>query len=323
MNIFDFLTMLGGLALFLYGMNAMGEGLLIFAGETMKNLLWKFTSKRITAVLLGTAVTAIIQSSSAVTVIVVGLVNSGIMNLSQAIGVIMGANIGTTVTSWLFTFVGIESDYFLITLLNPTSFSSIVAIIGVLFILFSKSQKKKSLGTIFAGFAILMYGMETMSSAVSGLSENENFTNILIRFDNPVLCVVAGAVFTAIIQSSSASVGILQALATTGILTYKMALPVIMGQNIGTCITAILAGVGAGKNAKRASFIHLYFNLVGTVLCMITFYPLNRIFHFEFMNCYIGTAGIAVIHSLFNLIVTIMLYPFADDIVKMAKRTIK
>ena len=283
MDFFSILTLIGGLALFLYGMNAMGDGLAKVSGGKLEKILENLTSSPIKAVLLGAAVTGVIQSSSATTVMVVGFVNSGIMKLSQAVGVIMGANIGTTVTSWILSLTGIQSDNFIIRLFKPTSFSPILAIIGVVFILFINDSKKKDVGTIFIGFAILMYGMSAMSGAVEPLADVPEFTGMLVKFSNPLLGVVAGAVLTAIIQSSSASVGILQALCLTGMVPFSAALPIIMGQNIGTCITAILSAIGANVNAKRAAMIHLYFNLIGTVLFMAVFYTVNAAVHFSFM----------------------------------------
>ena len=284
MSIFNVLSLAGGLALFLFGMNTMGDSLSKLSGGRMEKLLEKLTSKKIMAVLLGAVVTAVIQSSSATTVMVVGFVNSGIMRLSQAIGIIMGANIGTTVTSWILSLAGIESSNFFIKLLKPTSFSPILALVGIVLIMFFKSEKKKIIGNILIGFAILMFGMDMMSTSVAPLAEVEEFTGILTAFSNPILGMLAGALLTAVMQSSSASVGILQALCLTGAVSYATALPIIMGQNIGTCVTAIMLGVGASKNAKRAAMIHLYFNVIGTVLFMIVFYSINVFVHFEFLN---------------------------------------
>ncbi len=322
MSIFNVLSLAGGLALFLFGMNTMGDSLSKLSGGKMEKLLEKLTSKRIMAVLLGAVVTAIIQSSSATTVMVVGFVNSGIMRLSQAIGIIMGANIGTTVTSWILSLSGIESSNVFIKLLNPTSFSPILALIGIVLIMFFKSEKKKIVGNIFIGFAILMFGMDMMSSSVAPLAEVEEFTGILTAFSNPVLGMLAGALLTAVIQSSSASVGILQALCLTGAVSYATAIPIIMGQNIGTCITAIMSSVGASKNAKRAAMIHLYFNIIGTVLFMVVFYTINAFVHFGFLNDTVPVAGVAVIHSLFNIICTIVLLPFGNYLEKLAILTI-
>lgn len=324
MDIFNILNMIGGLALFLYGMNAMGNGLSKMAGGRLESILERLTTKRIYAVLLGAAVTAVIQSSSATTVMVVGFVNSGIMQLSQVVGIIMGANVGTTITSWLLSLTGIEGDAIWVNLLKPSSFSPVLAAIGIILTMSSKGEsKKKDIGNIMLGFAILMFGMETMSGAVSGLKDNEGFTGMLTAFsNNPLLAMLVGAVLTAIIQSSSASVGILQSLCSTGAVSYGTAIPIIMGQNIGTCVTSIISSVGASKNARRASMIHLYFNLIGTMLFMVVFYTLNKIVDFAFMSDQIGATGIAVVHSLFNVGATIVLFPFADKLVKLAKLTI-
>ena len=318
MNIFGILSMIGGLALFLYGMDAMGAGLSKLSGGRMERLLEKLTSKRIMAVLLGAGVTAVIQSSSATTVMVVGFVNSGIMKLNQAVGIIMGANIGTTITSWLLSLTGIQGSSFVLQMLKPSSFSPILAMIGVGLIMFTKDEKKKDIGGIFIGFAILMYGMESMSDAVAPLADNEKFTGILTMFSNPFLGLLAGTVLTAVIQSSSASVGILQALCATGAVNFSTALPIIMGQNIGTCVTAILSSIGTSKNAKRAAAVHLFFNISGTVIFMVVFYTLNGFMHFQFLNTAASPAGIAVIHSLFNIGATILLFPFANFLEKMA-----
>ena len=323
MDFFSILTLLGGLAMFLYGMQVMGDGLEKLSGGKLEKILENLSSNRLKAVLVGAAVTAVIQSSSATTVMVVGFVNSGIMHLSQAVGFIMGANIGTTITAWILSLAGIESSNFFVKLLNPSSFSPILALIGVIFIVFLHDEKKKDIGNIMVGFAVLMFGMNTMSSAVKPLAQVPEFTNILLKFSNPILGVLAGALLTAVIQSSSASVGILQALCVTGAVQYGTALPIIMGQNIGTCITAMLSSVGATKNAKRAAVVHLYFNIVGTIAFMGVFYLLNTFLHFSFINDVAGPAGIAVIHSAFNVIATVVLLPFGDVLVKMACATIR
>ena len=323
MDIFAFLTMIGGLAMFLYGMNAMGDGLAKLSGGKLEQILEKLTSKRIMAVLLGVAVTAVIQSSSATTVMVVGFVNSGIMKLTQAVGIIMGANVGTTVTSWLLSLTSIEGSGFVLQLLKPSSFAPVFAIIGIIMTMTAKDNKKRDIGNIFVGFAILMFGMETMSDAVKPLAENESFTGILTAFSNPVLGMIAGMLLTAVIQSSSASVGILQALCVTGVVGYKTAIPIIMGQNIGTCVTAIISSIGANRNAKRASMIHLYFNLIGTILFMVVFYGIQAVAgDFAFMNEPANAAGIAVVHSLFNIGCLIVLYPFGNQLVRLAEITI-
>ncbi|MBQ1322699.1 MAG: Na/Pi cotransporter family protein [Erysipelotrichaceae bacterium] len=323
MDFFSILAMVGGLSLFMYGMNTMGDGLSKLAGGKLASILEKLTSKRIYAVILGMVVTAVIQSSSATTVMVVGFVNSGIMNLNQAVGIIIGANIGTTLTSWLLSLVGVEGGNFFMNLLKPSSLSPIMALIGILMIMSKKSQKSKDIGSIFIGFAILMFGMETMSDAVKPLADDPNFTGILTRFSNPFLGVSMGAILTAIIQSSSASVGILQALCTTGVITYAVAVPIIMGQNIGTCFTAILSSVGANVNARRASFIHMYFNLIGTIIFMTAFYSYNGIVGFPFINDVVKASDVALIHSIFNVTCTIILYPMADWLVKLATWTVK
>ena len=275
------------------------------------------------AVLLGAGVTAVIQSSSATTVMVVGFVNSGIMKLSQAVGVIMGANIGTTITSWILSLTGIESSNIFISLLKPTSFSPVLAAVGIVFLMFLKKDSLKNPGKIMIGFALLMYGMDAMSSSVAPLAEVPQFASILTAFSNPVLGMLAGMLFTAIIQSSSASVGILQALCSTGILSYATALPIIMGQNIGTCVTALLSSIGATKNGKRAAIIHLYFNVIGTVTFMIVFYALNAVIHFSFLNLTAQEFGIAVIHTTFNIITTAYLLPLRKVLEKLAYATIK
>ena len=323
MDFFSILTLIGGLALFLYGMNAMGDGLAKVSGGKLEKILENLTSSPIKAVLLGAAVTGVIQSSSATTVMVVGFVNSGIMKLSQAVGVIMGANIGTTVTSWILSLTGIQSDNFIIRLFKPTSFSPILAIIGVVFILFINDSKKKDVGTIFIGFAILMYGMDMMSSSVKPLAEVPAFTNLLLKFSNPLLGVLAGALLTAVIQSSSASVGILQALCLTGAVPFSAAIPIIMGQNIGTCITAIISAIGAKKNAKRAAAVHLYFNMIGTVIFMTVFYIVNALVGFSFFHQSATPAGIAIIHSVFNITATLILLPFSKGLEKLACLTIR
>lgn len=323
MDIFGVLSLIGGLAIFLYGMDLLGEGLTGASGGKLEKILEKLTSSPIKAVLLGAGVTAVIQSSSATTVMVVGFVNSGIMKLSQAVGVIMGANIGTTITSWILSLTGIESSNIFISLLKPTSFSPVLAAVGIVFLMFLKKDSLKNPGKIMIGFALLMYGMDAMSSSVAPLAEVPQFASILTAFSNPVLGMLAGMLFTAIIQSSSASVGILQALCSTGILSYATALPIIMGQNIGTCVTALLSSIGATKNGKRAAIIHLYFNVIGTVTFMIVFYALNAVIHFSFLNLTAQEFGIAVIHTTFNIITTAYLLPLRKVLEKLAYATIK
>lgn len=312
------LSMIGGLALFLYGMHIMSEGLEKVSGGKLEKILENLTSSKWKAVLLGAGVTAVIQSSSATTVMVVGFVNSGIMKLSQAIGIIMGANVGTTVTSWLLSLTGIEGDNLLLQMLKPSSFSPILALIGIILVMFIKDGKKKDIGTICIGFAILMYGMEAMSAAVEPLKDVPQFTHIFTMFTNPVLGMIVGALLTAIIQSSSASVGILQALCDTGGVSYAAAIPIIMGQNIGTCITAMMSSVGTSKNAKRAAVVHLLFNIIGTVIFMIVFYTINSFIHFEFLGDAANKAGIAVIHTSFNVAATIILLPFSGLLEKLS-----
>lgn len=323
MDIFSVFQMAGGLALFLYGMHVMGDGLEKQAGGKLKTVLEKLTANPIKGFLLGAAVTAVIQSSSATTVMVVGFVNAGIMKLSQAIGIIMGANVGTTITSWILSLTGLQGDSFWIQLLKPTSFSPIIAFFGILLIMFSRKESKKDLGSTLVGFAVLMFGMEQMSSAVEPLADVPEFTNILLIFSNPLLGVLCGALLTAVIQSSSASVGILQALSATGSVTYSSAIPIILGQNIGTCVTALISSIGANKNARRAAVVHLYFNLIGSGLFLAIFYLLNGILHFSFYGQPIDRLGIAVVHTCFNLLSTLTLLPFTKLLEKLAYLTIR
>lgn len=323
MNIFLIFEMLGGLALFLFGMDFMGTNLSKTAGGRLEYILEKLTANPLKAVLLGLGVTAVIQSSSATTVMVVGFVNAGIMTLHQAVGIIMGANIGTTVTSWILSLAGIESSNFLLQLLKPSSFSPVLALIGIFLYLFTKQEKKKNIGGILIGFAILMTGMEAMSSAMAPLREIPAFTNLFVMFSNPLIGMLMGALLTALIQSSSASVGILQALCTTGAVSYGSAIPIIMGQNIGTCVTAMISAAGGCKNAKRAAFVHLYFNLIGTVIFMGLFYTAHWLFPFDFMQDSVNAAGIAVIHSIFNIATTLILFPFRSGLERFAYMTIR
>jgi len=322
MDIFGILTMVGGLALFLYGMSVMGAGLEKLSGGKLERILEKLTSNPIKAVLLGAGVTAVIQSSSATTVMVVGFVNSGIMKLSQAIGIIMGANVGTTITSWILSLTGIQGDSILIKLLKPSSFTPVLALIGIFMYMSGKNNKKKDIGEILLGFAVLMFGMEAMSGAVKPLADVPEFTNILTMFKNPILGIVAGAVLTGVIQSSSASVGILQALSVTGAFTYGSVIGIIMGQNIGTCVTAMLSSVGANRAARRTAYVHLYFNVIGTVLFMVLYYGLNAIIGFSFNDDIIGVAGIALIHTAFNFFTTLVLLPFTKGLEKLAYMTL-
>ena len=323
MTIFDFLTMLGGLALFLFGMNVMGEGLERAAGNQLKTILEKLTSSPIRGFFLGLAVTAVIQSSSATTVMVVGFVSSGVMTLYQAVGIIMGANVGTTVTAWILSLSGIEGSSIVLKLLKPSSFTPVLAVIGVVLYMFVNSGRKKDAGAILLGFATLMFGMDAMSGAVAGLKDVPAFTNILLMFSNPILGVLAGAALTAIIQSSSASVGILQALSSTGAVTFGSAIPIILGQNIGTTVTALLSSTGANKNARRAALIHLYFNVIGTVTFLILFYIIKAIVPMPFLDGPADEAGIATVHTLFNVVCTCAMLPFNKLLVKLACLTIK
>ena len=323
MNIFDVLSLIGGLALFLFGMNIMGDALEKRAGNQLKNILEKLTSNRFKGFLLGAGVTAIIQSSSATTVMVVGFVNSGIMSLKQAIGIIMGANVGTTITSWILSLTGIESSNIWVSLLKPTSFTPILAMIGLIMIMSKKNSKRADTGMILLGFAVLMFGMEQMSGSVSGLRDVPEFRNILVMFSNPVLGVLPGAFLTAVIQSSSASVGILQALASTGAVTYGSAIPIIMGQNIGTCVTAIISSFGANKNAKRTAIVHLSFNIIGTTVWLAVFCLLNSIIQFPFISDSANQLGIAIVHTTFNILCTLLLFPFANQLEKLACIIIK
>ena len=319
MDIFGVFSMVGGLALFLYGMSVMGGGLEKMSGGKLERILERLTNSPIKAVLLGAGVTAVIQSSSATTVMVVGFVNSGIMKFSQAIGIIMGANIGTTITAWMLSLTTIDAGgSFLLKLLKPSSFAPVLALIGILLYMSAKTDKKKVIGEILLGFAILMSGMETMSAAVAPLKDVPEFTNILVMFDNPIMGIVVGALLTAVIQSSSASVGILQALSVTGAFTYGSVVPIILGQNIGTCITAILSSLGANKDGKRTACVHLSFNIIGSVLFMVVFYLGNAIFHFPFMSETVSAANIATIHTIFNVFATVALFPFIKGLERLA-----
>ena len=323
MDIFSVFTLCGGLAFFLYGMTVMSDSLEKMAGGKLERLLKVMTSNRIKALLLGLGITIAIQSSSAVTVMLVGLVNSGVMELGQTIGVIMGSNIGTTVTAWLLSLTGIESDSLLMNLLKPKNFSPVLALIGVLLIMAAKKQRKKDIGTVLIGFSVLMTGMELMSGAVKPLAEIPEFTSLMTSFSNPILGILFGAVFTAVIQSSSASVGILQALALTGAVPYSTAIPVIIGQNIGTCITAIISSLGANNSARRVSVVHISFNIIGTCVFSALFYGINMIFPFAFLHNAAGVAGIAVCHTIFNVFTTLILLPFAKQLEALARKLIK
>ncbi len=323
MDLFDVLTLIGGLCLFLFGMNIMGDSLEKSAGGGLNRLLGKLTTGKAAGFLTGLGVTAVIQSSSATTVMVVGFVNSGIMTLKQAINVIMGANVGTTVTAWILSLTGIESDALFVQLLKPTSFTPILALIGIGMTMFAKKTKTKDIGTILLGFATLMFGMDTMSSAVAGLKSVPEFQNILIMFQNPVLGVLAGAVLTGIIQSSSASVGILQALSSTGAVTIGASIPIIMGQNIGTCVTALISSVGTNRNARRASLVHLSFNVIGTSVLLAIYCTLNAIFRFEIINNPANELSIAICHTVFNVLCTAIMLPLSGLLEKLSYKLIK
>ncbi|MDD6312712.1 MAG: Na/Pi cotransporter family protein [Firmicutes bacterium] len=323
MDIFSVLKLVGGLAFFLYGMNTMSSGLEKMAGGKLETTLKKMTSNPIKSLLLGAGITIAIQSSSAMTVMLVGLVNSGIMQLGQTVGVIMGSNIGTTLTAWLLSLTGIDSGNVFVELLKPENFSAVIALIGVILIMMSKKKRRKDLGSIFVGFSVLMFGMTLMSSSVSGLRENESFLNMLTAFNNPLVGVAVGAIFTGIIQSSAASVGILQALSLTGGISYGMAIPIIMGQNIGTCVTALISSIGVNKNAKRVSVVHILFNIIGTAICLSVFYGCNAVFDFTFTNQAISPVGVAACHSIFNIATTIILLPCSKLLEKTANLVVR
>ncbi len=322
MDIFDLLTLIGGLCLFLFGMNVMGQALERRAGGKLRALLGKLTTNRAAGLLTGLGITAVIQSSSATTVMVVGFVNSGLMTLKQAINVIMGANIGTTVTAWILSLAGIDSGNVFVDLLKPSAFTPVIALIGIILYMFSHNDKKKDTGTILLGFATLMFGMETMSGAVSGLSDVPAFRELFIMFKNPILGVLAGAVLTAIIQSSSASVGVLQALAVTGQVSYGAAVPIIMGQNIGTCVTALLSSIGANKNAKRTALVHLSFNVIGTAVWLTVFSVFRAVFSPAILESPTSLFGIAAIHSVFNILCTVLMLPLAGVLEALVKSLI-
>lgn len=323
MSIFDVIQLAGGLAFFLFGMHLLSTSLETMVGGKLESVLKKMTSNRFKSLALGAAITIAIQSSSAMTVMLVGLVNSGIMELGQSIGVIMGSNIGTTLTAWILSASGIDSGNMFVQLLKPETFSPIVALIGASFVMFAKSSKKKNIGTIMLGFAILMTGMSFMSDSVSGLRDEPFFAEAMTMFNNPLIGVVIGAVITAIIQSSAASLGILQSLSLTGSISFGMAMPIIMGQNIGTCITALLSSIGTNKNAKRVTAVHIYFNVIGTILCLSLFYLVNSFMNFAFVDQPISPLGIAVVHTCFNVFTTIVLLPFTQLLEKLAKITVR
>lgn len=322
MDIFSLFTLCGGLAFFLYGITIMSSGLEKIAGGRLERILKKMTSNPLKSLVFGAGVTAAIQSSSAVTVMLVGLVNSGIMKLSQAIGVIMGSNIGTTITAWILSLSGIESSNFFVRLLKPESFSPIMALVGIIFIMASKSNRRKSVGAVLVGFAILMFGMDVMKDAMAPLADMPQFTHILTAFTNPILGVIVGTVVTAVIQSSAASIGILQALSMVGGMTYAMAIPIIMGQNIGTCVSAMLSSIGVNTNAKRVAAVHVLFNVIGVIVCLSVFEFGYILFHFKFATNNISPFGIAIVHSIFNIVTTILLFPFTKVLEKMAMRLV-
>lgn len=322
MDIFSLFTLCGGLAFFLYGMNTMSKSLEKMAGGKLERLLKRMTSNPINGLLLGAGITIAIQSSSAVTVMMVGLVNSGVMEIGQTIGVIMGSNIGTTMTAWILSLTGIESENVLVNMLKPENFSPLLALMGVVLIMGSKKQRRRDIGRILVGFSILMYGMELMKNSVSPLADLPEFSQILTAFQNPLLGVLVGVVFTSVIQSSSASVGILQALALTGSVTYGMAIPIIMGQNIGTCVTALISSIGVNRNARRVSVIHISFNVIGTAAGLILFLGGNMLFHYSFMDLPVGAVGVAFCHTVFNVFTTVLLLPFSRQLERLARRII-
>jgi len=322
MDIFSFISLFGGLAFFLYGMKVMSDGLEKVSGGKMNQYLKKVTDNKWIALLFGIGMTIAVQSSSAVTVMLVGLVNSGMLTFGQTIGVLMGSNIGTTLTAWILSLAGIESDVFWLNLLKPTNFSPLFALIGIILLMIGKQQKSHSIGNILIGFAVLMFGMNLMSDAMEPLAAMPEFTSILTAFENPVLAVLVGAVLTGIIQSSAASVAILQALSLTGGITYGIAIPIIMGQNIGTCVTALLSSIGVSRNAKKVAVVHLSFNLIGTLICLIPFCVINAVFHPAVISTEITPFMIAVCHSIFNILTTFILFPFTKQLEYLANKVI-
>ncbi len=323
MNIFSILTLCGGLAFFLYGMHTMSKSLEKMAGGKLERLLKKMTSNPFKSLLLGAGITIAIQSSSAMTVMLVGLVNSGVMELGQTIGVIMGSNIGTTLTAWILSLTGLQSENVWINLLKPENFSPAIALIGVILIMGGKKQKQRDVGRIMVGFSILMYGMQLMTDAVAPLADMPEFSSLLTAFRNPILGVLVGAVFTGIIQSSAASVGILQALALTGSISFGMAIPIIMGQNIGTCVTALISSIGVNRNAKQVAVVHISFNVIGTVICLTLFYGAHALIGFTFIDDPISAVGIAFCHTIFNVFTTALLLPFSRQLEKLARILVK
>lgn len=323
MDIFSIFTLFGGLAFFLYGMKVMSDGLEKSSNGKLNKNLNKITKNRFVALLFGAGMTVAVQSSSAVTVMLVGLVNSGLLEFGQTIGVLMGSNIGTTLTAWILSLAGIDSDVIWLNLLKPKNFSPLFAFIGIIMVMMSKKEKWKNLGSVLVGFAVLMFGMTLMSDAMEPLSEMPEFTNLLTAFSNPIIAVLFGAVFTGIIQSSAASVAILQALSISGGVTYGMAIPIIMGQNIGTCVTALISSIGVSRNAKKVSVVHLSFNIFGTLICLIPFCLGDMIFNWKFTDMDINPLMIAIVHSIFNVVTTVILLPFAKQLERLANWVIK
>ena len=322
MDIFSVFTLCGGLAFFLFGMHVMSQSLEKLAGGKLESTLRKMTSNPFKSLGLGAGITVAVQSSSAVTVMLVGLVNSGIMALDQTVGVIMGSNIGTTLTAWILSMAGIESDNIFISLLKPENFAPVVALFGIALFMISKKKKRQDIGMIMLGFSVLMYGMELMKDSVAPLADMPEFQHLLVAFSVPIVGVLFGAVFTGVIQSSAASVGILQALSMTGTISYRMAIPIIMGQNIGTCVTALISSIGVNRNAKRVTVVHMSFNIIGTVICLLVFYGLDAFVHFTFLEKAINPVEIAFVHSVFNILTTIILLPFSKLLVKLAYKII-
>lgn len=323
MTIFNVIHLFGGLAMFLYGMNLMSDKLEKLAGGKLEQIFEKLTSNRFKGLLLGILVTAVVQSSSATTVMLVGFVNSGLMRLSQAISIIMGANIGTTVTTWILSLTGLEGDSLFIQFCKPKNFAPLFALVGVVMRMASKDGKKKDIGGILIGFGLLMWGMVTMGESVEPLSESEKFASLMTLFKNPVLGVLVGAVVTAVIQSSAASVGMLQTLSNSGLITFGAALPIILGQNIGTCVTAIISAAGANKSAKRVAAVHLYFNIIGTVIALVCYYTLDSFIHFTFVDMEVTSVSVAIVHTVFNIGTTLLLLPFTQVLEKLAYLTIR
>ena len=323
MDIFSVITLFGGLAFFLYGMHVLSSSLEKMVGGKLEHVLRSMTSNRFKALLLGMGITIAIQSSSAMTVMLVGLVNSGIMSLSQSIGVIMGSNIGTTATAWILSMSGISSDNVFVQLLKPSNFSPIVALVGIILIMFIKGDKKKDVGAVCVGFAILMFGMDLMGDSVKPLADMPQFKEIILMLNNPILALFAGTIITAIIQSSAASLGILQSLAHTGSITFNMAFPIILGQNIGTCITALLSSIGTSKNAKRVTAVHILFNCIGSAIFLIAFYSVDAVVQFAFTDAPVSAVAIAVVHSIFNVVTTFLLLPFCGMLEKLANLIVR